>query len=390
MGEDFWVNLKTTTFFIYLSQKGVLNDPYWLTEVLQKMYTTSLTKMKNSGTLNPPFKRKHEGPKVALIRHSKKKSQDREMDESGYSSSEDSGSVSGKRRRSKRSSPLSRSLNEPISRAGSTDSIVSAGGGRLNVVTSDKNDAETSGGEYSSSPSKKDILVSSVPLLKLPSSSSSGTSGDGESLLPKVETAECSGGAADSRGNPDMSAESSEEKSSRPRSPRNILEQAKLDAQSDREFDSVSKSSDNAAQSEPKETRSPSGKNSPTPRGSLPALKTESLARLTVSTTVNESISKILGTSIEKFLSKDDDTIGQSSMQAKPAPLDRKMRHSITAIDTSAITAAQRLPPLSQVANAGSISPRNNSESPAALSSPLSARRLKRLESYEKVKGGAN
>lgn len=394
MGEDFWINLKTTTFFLYLSQKGVLSDPYWLTEVLQKMYTTSLSKMKNNGTLNPPFKRKHEGPKVALIRHNKKKSHDREVGESSVSSSDDGDNASGKKRRSKRSSPLGRSSAESISRAGSSDSMDSAGGGRGGGSTkmmSDNSVEEVPLSEYTSSPSKKDNIASTVPLLKLPSGVSGSSSG-GESPLPKLDITEYSD-RAPAKANTNVT-NSSEANGSRPRSPRNMTETSKLfspdvSSKIDREIDEISKPCDPSAQCDPKETRSTSGKNSPSPRGALPALKTESLARLTVSTTANESVSKILGTSVEKFLSKDDDTIGQAYMQSKHPPLDRKMRHSITAIDTTAITAAQRLPPLTQTANAGSLSPRNVNESPAQ-SSPLSARRLKRLESYEKAKGGAN
>lgn len=61
MGEDFWSTLKKSVFFLYLRDKGVTSDTYWFAEVLQKMYSTSLSKMKALGTLSQiPFDRKPE------------------------------------------------------------------------------------------------------------------------------------------------------------------------------------------------------------------------------------------------------------------------------------------------------------------------------------------
>lgn len=70
MGEDFWGTLKASVFFQYLKGKGVTADTYWFSEVLQKMYTTSLGKMKSQGTLNAvPFDRK---PEITVTPRNKK------------------------------------------------------------------------------------------------------------------------------------------------------------------------------------------------------------------------------------------------------------------------------------------------------------------------------
>jgi hypothetical protein len=70
MGEDFWATLKASVFCQYLKNKGVTADTYWFAEVLQKMYTTSLHKMKVQGTLaGVPFDRK---PEVTVTPRNKK------------------------------------------------------------------------------------------------------------------------------------------------------------------------------------------------------------------------------------------------------------------------------------------------------------------------------
>lgn len=74
MGEDFWTSLKSSIFFFYLRDKGVTSDAYWFAEVLQKMYTTSLNKMKALGTLSVvPFDRKSESSVTIRSLKSKRK-----------------------------------------------------------------------------------------------------------------------------------------------------------------------------------------------------------------------------------------------------------------------------------------------------------------------------
>ena len=118
MGEDFWRNLKTVSFLQYLKNKGVTADTYWFTEVLQKMFNTSISKMTSLGTLNRPFERKSAGPKVSLIRHSKHK----KKEESSRNNTDNRNSKESVISPLQISSKISNGSNLPINRESSFDS----------------------------------------------------------------------------------------------------------------------------------------------------------------------------------------------------------------------------------------------------------------------------